>query len=165
MRIRIQSWSASSSIPNDICSSLTRGGLTLLLVCAAPATPTFLGVSLDGARGRCSRRRLLRLLALLEEERRGPVELGVILLPDPVQHGGQEAPQEVIVRGLRSNSDFIRIFRRKTMVYDHLLVFEPARVKEELLELRRVRRAQVSQAHRLLDVAHDLVPDLKICLH
>ena len=138
----------------------------MLLVCAAPATPAFLGVSLDGARGRCSRRsRLLRLLALLEEERRGPVELGVILLPDPVQHGGQEAPQEVIVRGLRSISDFIRIFHRKTMVYDHLLVFEPARVKEELLELRRVRRAQVSQAHRLLDVAHDLVPDLKICLH
>ena len=39
------------------------------------------------------------------------------------------------------------------MDYHNLLVFEPARVKEELLELRRVRRAQVSQAHRLLDVA------------
>ena len=51
------------------------------------------------------------------------------------------------------------------MDYHHLLVFEPARVEEELFELRRVRRAQVSQAHRLLDVAHNLVPDLKICLH
>ena len=137
----------------------------MLLVCAAPATPAFLSASLDGARGRSRRRCLLLLLALLKEERRAPVELGVIFLPDPVQHGGQEAPQEVIVRGLRSISDFIWISHRKTMDYHHLLVFEPARVEEELLELRRVRRAQVGQAHRLLDVAHDLVPDLKICLH
>ena len=42
---------------------------------------------------------------------------------------------------------------------DHLLVFQPPRVEEELLELRRVRRAEVRQAHRLLDVSHDLVPD------
>ena len=90
----------------------------MLHVCAAPATPAFLGLSLDGARGRSRRRGLLRLLALLEEERRGPVELGVILLPDPVQHGGQEAPQEVIVRGLRSNSDSI------CSVYTGLLFFK-----------------------------------------
>ena len=136
----------------------------MLLVCASPATHAFLVVSLAGARGRSRRRcRLLLLLALLEEERRGPVELRVILLPDPVQHGCQQAPKEVVVRGLSSKLDLIVIFSIKTIktIMD-LLVFEPARVEEELLELRRVRRAQVSQAHRLLDVAHDLVPDWKI---
>ena len=134
---------------------------------AAPATHAFLGVFLAGARGRSSHLCLL-LLALLEEERRGPVELGVILLSDSVQHGGQKTPQEVVVRGLRSNLDLIVMFQRKAISEqddNHLLVFEPARIEEELLELRRVRRAQVSQAHRLLNVAHDLVPDLKICLH
>ena len=39
------------------------------------------------------------------------------------------------------------------------MVFEPPSVEEELLELRRVRRAQVRQAHRLLDVSHYLVPN------
>ena len=39
-----------------------------------------------------------------------------------------------------------------------LLVFEPARVEEELPELRRVLHAEVGQADGLLDVAHDLVP-------
>ena len=133
----------------------------MLLMGAAPATHAFLGVFLAGARGRSSHLCLL-LLALLEEERRGPVELGVILLSDSVQHGGQKTPQEVVVRGLRSNLDLIVMFQRKAISEqddNHLLVFEPARIEEELLELRRVRRAEVRQAHRLLDVSHDLVPD------
>ena len=66
-----------------------------------------------------------------------------------------------------SQPNVTKIFRGSWLItfqpfvtcYTDLLVFQPPRVEQELLELRRVRRAEVRQADRLLDVAHDLVPN------